>query len=313
MKKKIKYLILIVSLLFTISSVKAAQTQFTNSSRFTAIPVSGSEYKVPGMTDGVSQFGLYIYDFKSTSDGNSFTSYCMDPHKRANRGQSQYKIERVLGDSKSKVVQAFDAGILEIIKNGYNQYNNSYQLNVNTPEIGNINTTVSGNNLYIATSIAIRAYSLGLFGFGTDLTFSVGGPAASAHITRGVQWASYHKDKVNVINPTNCSSNNLEEWGKCYVNNYIKNKAGETWYNSKYNLTVDNNTPSSYAIIYAAYELFVSGLDKAYEAYTGTIKTQQSKQKFKKIQKVLKKVIQLKQCICMQTLQLTILVQQMVK
>lgn len=289
MKKKIKYLILIVSLLFTISSVKAAQTQFTNSSRFTAIPVSGSEYKVPGMTDGVSQFGLYIYDFKSTSDGNSFTSYCMDPHKRANRGQSQYKIERVLGDSKSKVVQAFDAGILEIIKNGYNQYNNSYQLNVNTPEIGNINTTVSGNNLYIATSIAIRAYSLGLFGFGTDLTFSVGGPAASAHITRGVQWASYHKDKVNVINPTNCSSNNLEEWGKCYVNNYIKNKAGETWYNSKYNLTVDNNTPSSYAIIYAAYELFVSGLDKAYEAYTGTIKTPTIKAEIQKNTKSIEK------------------------
>lgn len=289
MKEKIKYLILIVSLLFTISSVKAAQTQFTNSSRFTAIPVSGSEYKVPGMTDGVSQFGLYIYDFKSTSDGNSFTSYCMDPHKRANRGQSQYKIERVLGDSKSKAVQAFDAGIQEIIKNGYNQYNNSYKLNVNTPEIGNINTTISGNNLYIATSIAIRAYSLGLFGFGTDLTFSVGGPAASAHITRGVQWASYHKDKVNVINPTNCSSNNLEEWGKCYVNNYIKNKAGETWYNSKYNLTVDNNTPSSYAIIYAAYELFVSGLDKAYEAYTGTIKTQTIKAEIQKNTKSIEK------------------------
>lgn len=289
MKEKIKYLILIVSILFTISSVKAAQTQFTNSSRFTAIPVSGSEYKVPGMTDGVSQFGLYIYDFKSTSDGNSFTSYCMDPHKRANRGQSQYKIERVLGDSKSKAVQAFDAGILEIIKNGYNQYNNSYKLNVNTPEIGNINTTVSGNNLYIATSIAIRAYSLGLFGFGTDLTFSVGGPAASAHITRGVQWASYHQDKVNVINPTNCSSNNLEEWGKCYVNNYIKNKAGETWYNSKYNLTVDNNTPSSYAIIYAAYELFVSGLDKAYEAYTGTIKTPTIKAEIQKNTKSIEK------------------------
>ena len=289
MKEKIKYLILIVSLLFTFSSVKAAQTQFTNSSRFTAIPVSGSEYKVPGMTDGVSQFGLYIYDFKSTSDGNSFTSYCMDPHKRSNRGQSQYKIERVLGDSKSKAVQAFDAGIQEIIKNGYNQYNNSYKLNVNTPEIGNINTTVSGNNLYIATSIAIRAYSLGLFGFGTDLTFSVGGPAASAHITRGVQWASYHQDKVNVINPTNCSSNNLEEWGKCYVNNYIKNKAGETWYNSKYNLAVDNNTPSSYAIIYTAYELFVSGLDKAYEAYTGTVKTPTIKAEIQKNTKSIEK------------------------
>ncbi len=265
MKKNIGKILIIMTLMFSLGNTNVKAKAIEKNEQFSK--EIDKRYTVNGMTIGSKSFNLLEYTFTDPT-GENFTGYCMDPHKDSANG---YKTDRILGDpTKSLQVRAFDLGIIEIMKNGYNQYNKSY-----TFQLNGASKTVSGDSLYAATSIAIRTYSLGVFGYGGDIDYGRSDlrqyfiNEASVHITRGIQWGYYASSKVNNITKTNCSGTEAE-FKKCYADSFIRNKLKNTWYNSSVDFGYKKST-ESYDVIYAAQSLFYKGIDKANEVMTGNV------------------------------------------
>ena len=262
MKKRFKKILILLVLMFSLGNINAYAKTITKNEAFWSNP-EGKKY-VNGMTVGSKQFYVYKYTFTDTAS-ESFNAYCMDPHKQSGR---DYKIERILGDaSRSLQVRAFDYGILEIMKEGYNQYQNSF-----TYEVNGQTKTISGDLAYIATNIAIRTYSLGVFGYGGDIDASEPGNKhyfineGSVFINRGIQWASYSTAKVNKLLKTNCGGTN-QQIQACYTN-YITKKMGMTWYDKSVDIGYSAGS-DGYNVIYAAQALFYKGINKAYDVMQG--------------------------------------------
>lgn len=269
MKKNLKILIILLTIFIGFASTNVKARTIEEKEKFTK--QASGKHSISGLSifDGTT-FGMWKYSFVDTSSEN-FVGYCMDPHKDASNG---YKVDRILGDTAyTKRINAFDLGVLEIIKNGKNQYNDSLTFTVDGSS-----KTISGDSLYAATSIAVRAFALGVFGYGGDVESAKSSlvpyytGVASAHITSGIQWASYNIDKINTITDTKCTGS-VEDFRKCYektfINSFLKNK----WYKNSYNFKVSSSSSEGYLVMYAAQSLFMKGFDRAYEVITGDVTT----------------------------------------
>lgn len=269
MKKNLKILIILLTIFIGFASADVKARTIEEKEQFTK--QASGKHSISGLSifDGTT-FGMWKYSFVDTSSEN-FVGYCMDPHKDASNG---YKVDRILGDTAyTKRINAFDLGVLEIIKNGKNQYNDSLTFTVDGSS-----KTISGDSLYAATSIAVRAFALGVFGYGGDVesaksslvSYYTG--VASAHITRGIEWASYNIDKINTITDTKCTGS-VEDFRKCYEKTFIKGFLKNNWYKNSYNFKVSSSSSEGYLVMYAAQSLFMKGFNRAYEVMTGDVTT----------------------------------------
>lgn len=250
--KKIGKKILIISLialLTGVSSVKAAT--FKEGDKYD-IKHTGN-FDDPGLNVGGSAFDLRMYTV------GEYVAYCTDPQNGAGKN---YTVLREIGaTSNGNRVQNMDAGLLTIIQKGYNQYNSSASVHV---ESLNTDIDLSGDDLYAATSIAVRAYTMGLFPFATkDATFGSGTNVASACTNLGTHWASLYIDNANTATENKCN-------GKaCYVDKVSNNYS---WFDEKKTFNYENDQNSkSYKIIYMAQQLFKAGVEAAAKRATGDL------------------------------------------
>lgn len=269
MKKNLKILIILLTIFIGFASTNVKARTIEEKEKFTK--QASGKHSISGLSifEGTT-FGMWKYSFVDTSSEN-FVGYCMDPHKDASNG---YKVDRILGDTAyTKRINAFDLGVLEIIKNGKNQYNDSLTFTVDGSS-----KTISGDSLYAATSIAVRAFALGVFGYGGDVESAKSSlvpyytGVASAHITSGIQWASYNIDKINTITDTKCTGS-VEDFRKCYEKTFIKGFLKNNWYKNSYNFKISSSSSEGYLVMYAAQSLFMKGFNRAYEVITGDVTT----------------------------------------
>lgn len=253
MKKRV--VILSILLLFSMGSVHAA-----------------SDAKVT-KSYSVNSRGLYI-DGNKAIHINKYTvntrvnngrvnevAYCADP-QFSRKGSYSFSSSDEFSSSKKE-----DIGLLEILKLGYSNYNQTYSFCVKngTPESVKTNpgkdycATISGDDLYVATSIAVRAYELGLFQKTIKkITYSNGADLASAHINRGLQWARYYASGAISALGVSCNKSNPADCLAASVNSKFN------WYDKKVYIYSDNVLNSaSYNVLYGASQLFIAGLTKA--------------------------------------------------
>ena len=159
-----------------------------------------------------------------------------------------------------------DAGLLKIISEGYNQYNTSKTISVVTPESAPnaISITLSGDELYAATSIAVRAYSTGLFTTGAKgAKYQSAIDMASAHANLGAQWAALYGEYTDNATYGSCNGDS-----NCY-----KNKVDYAWLNKNAMFNYSDPNSASYKIIYMAQQLFKAGVMDASNKATGSLLT----------------------------------------
>lgn len=237
MKKIISYTITLIFSFIIMGSVSAAG--FKVGDAFTVsytgqLPVSGLSYNTGSETIAYDNGG-----YSSTSNGTTYTTYCMDPHKT---GGTTYKIDRILGDSKnSDEVRAFDYGILKILEKGYNQFNSSLN-------------GVNDSNFYNATSIAIRAFMLGLYDWGgaaSQYTYK-----SSAHTNLGIEWAAEFSDNATIASGACSGSSDMVQ---CFRN---RAKSAYSWYspNATFNYSSGSDGGN---VITTAKMLFEEGVNAA--------------------------------------------------
>ena len=248
--KKIKNLLLLSLVFMSFSSVKAIE--FTEGANFSVVK-DGTV-----TTDGL-KYGNYTYNgeikYHSSVDGKSYITYCEDPHLQ---GGGSYKVDRILGvDSQHDEVNSYDHGIIAILANGYNQFNSSLTLDNGT--------VVSGNDLYLATSIAQRAFTMGLYGWGGNATLSAAYQAkGSSLINLGVHWATIYSGlgATEIVPGLNsCAMNN-----QSCIQKYIAGKYG-SWYDPNIVMIYGAEGSTSYNVIYAAQKLFRLGVEAAVDYY----------------------------------------------
>lgn len=259
MKKK--FLTLSVFLLSLFIACDVSAETFKKGDTF--IKHSDGNKSVPGLSYGGKGFSTYHYSFTWSGDNQPYVTYCMDPHKGSGKN---YSIDRILGDSSmSLYVQAHDLGVLEILKYGKANFNNSFSVDKQTPESlpGNYVDTISGDELYSATSIALRAFSLGLFGFGGPANYKNGQALASAQINAGILWNQWVSTEVDSILGTKCNTSDKTQVVKCYTNR-LKSQYS-SWYKTDIRFAWGAYKSESYRVIYAAQDLYYKGVKKAYD------------------------------------------------
>ncbi len=266
MKRNLKTLLILLAVFVSFSAFSSKTKALAKGDEF----VINDFGKYAVGTLGYSGITYSDNVYSGTGNGSTVAAYCEDPGDKGPNGRT-YNVERVLGTGSSKIVQAYDYGLLEILKKGKNTYNDSYTF---TSE-GGTTKTITGNDLYTATSIATRTYTIGLFGWGHNPSSAATIKKHSSYTTRALQWASYHADKVNALFSTNCTTDNFTT---CFLNNYLKSSkksdnASNTfsWYKSNVNFNTNGDVGTD--ILYAAQSLFVEGLNKAYEVKTNSAKT----------------------------------------
>ena len=264
MKKNLKTLLILLILFvsFVNVNVKALQKgdKFTLSKNGTT------------SISGLASFGNTephtetVYSASGSSVNKTVVSYCEDP----NWAQAKdYVVDRILGDESNSIkVRAYDLGMVEIIKNGKTQENNSITFTINGST-----KTVSGNDLYTATSIASRAYTMGVFAYGKGIGTGTYGRQykinkASSYISKAIEWGSNNKEALNVISQTSCSGSE-SQFKTCYVKEFLVGKFGLTWYDSTKNFNVTKENSQGSNVIDAAYYLFNLGLEKAAKVMKG--------------------------------------------
>ena len=202
MKKVLSGLLILVAFFINFTNVNALSDDKSIIYKESKDCSSGDEkcrINISNLKTGSANFWIYKYNL--TTGDNTYISYCLDPHKSST---TDYKLIRILGAENSEIVRAHDYGILEMLKVGYTNFNNTYETSDPTPET-NPNPYVaqlSGTDLYVATSIAIRAYTLGLFGWGgndsqTSTPFML--YQAGAFITSGADWAGWNPEALNTL------------------------------------------------------------------------------------------------------------------
>lgn len=260
MKQNLKKVLILLTILvgFIGTNVKAKNLEVGD-----AYTVSHKrEWEINGLNrDNFLAYLDKLYTATGGSNSN-ITSYCEDPNWEQ---VTNYRVDRILGAGNiAKRVKAHDLGLVEIMKNGQNQYNNSY-----TTESG---VTLTGDDLHTATSIALRAYSLGVFGYGKSSISSAKYKGAmiakfSSYVTKAIDWASLNQTQMNVLTPV--CANTGSSFKTCYANKYIKQEKNVTWYDSKYNISA--NSAAATKVLDGAYSLFKKGLDKAYDVMTDNV------------------------------------------
>lgn len=124
--------------------------------------------------DKINELKVIPYDL-SNSEVGTLIGYCIDPHLQST---GEYKVDYILGTREKEEDNKFDTGIIEILRNGYN--------NLGEKKDG----ALGDKEEYVATSIAIRALAIGLGGQGKGSSSDEALIATtSAHISAGLSWA----------------------------------------------------------------------------------------------------------------------------
>lgn len=195
---------------------------------------------VPG-----TQWRIYTYYAQKSKTERHFM-YCLDPNAA---GASKYLVERFLGDGSSDM--HYDIGIMAIMYKGYDP---DYNRSVNG---------LSEYNSQVATSLALRAWTLGLFGYGRannaddhDANYS------RIVINQGIHWASFYHDKVDLfarrLASGSCESDNAEDTITC-----LKNRANTiySFYNNSNEMFTDTVSGNGKAVHEAALKLFTHAIE----------------------------------------------------
>ena len=256
--KRIGNLLLVSSLSLAIG-VKSVSAQTFNDGDAHSIS-RGNYITINSLDVGSANYGIYKYTF----DNGKYVGYCEDPQ---NFSGKKYSVSRELGaTTNGKTIQNMDAGLLKIISEGYNQYNTSKTISVVTPESAPnaISITLSGDELYAATSIAVRAYTTGLFTTGAKgAKYQSAIDMASAHANLGAQWAALYGEYTDNATYGNCNGDS-----NCY-----KNKVDYAWLNKNAMFNYSDPNSASYKIIYMAQQLFKAGVMDASNKATGSLLT----------------------------------------
>lgn len=256
MKKFLKILAVFVVFFFSINSAEAFSTD--TSIVYTKTRADTIRINSLRLTNGSSSKSYSTYLYNMVGNGETYITYCMDPHKPA---ATYYTLDRILGDaSYSGGVRAFDYGMLEILKHAYTQINNEFTTSDPTPETtpDPFVTTLTGEKLYAAARIAIVSLNSAVFGWaGRGLNDQSMRATASSYLTRGTYWAQWRDDIAVFTGTTGTTSS---ERYKQIIN---RNKQYYTWYMSDWDFTGWSYGNDAYDVIYAAKELFDIGLDAA--------------------------------------------------
>lgn len=251
--------LLLVSSLSLAFGVKSVNAQTFNDGDAHSIS-RGNYITINSLDVGSANYGIYKYTF----DNGKYIGYCEDPQ---NFSGKNYSVSRELGaTTNGKTIQNMDAGLLKIISEGYNQYNTSKTISVVTPESAPnaISITLSGDELYAATSIAVRAYTTGLFTTGAKgAKYQSAVDMASAHANLGAQWAALYGEYTDNATYGNCNGDS-----NCY-----KNKVDYAWLNKNAMFNYSDPNSASYKIIYMAQQLFKAGVMDASNKATGSLLT----------------------------------------
>lgn len=251
--------LLLVSSLSLAFGVKSVSAQTFNDGDAHSIS-RGNYIKIDSLDVGSANYGIYKYTF----DNGKYIGYCEDPQ---NFSGKNYSVSRELGaTTNGKTIQNMDAGLLKIISEGYNQYNTSKTISVVTPESAPnaISITLSGDELYAATSIAVRAYTTGLFTTGAKgAKYQSAIDMASAHANLGAQWAALYGEYTDNATYGSCNGDS-----NCY-----KNKVDYAWLNKNAMFNYSDPNSASYKIIYMAQQLFKAGVMDASNKATGSLLT----------------------------------------
>lgn len=186
--------------------------------------------------------GLTVIPYEITKIGtnNQILGYCIDPHLQSD---TTYKIDYILGASKDKTNNAIGLGVLEIMKHGYSEFDG-------TPKIS---TGLSDQDFYVATSIAIRAFSMGIGGQGKGTASNNELIAiASAHVNIGREWlasSSYSNSFSDLV------------------------KYNPSWFNNQYKFAYDESNTTAKEVMDVAKRLFDIGVSKANEVSSGASTT----------------------------------------
>ena len=251
--------LLLVSSLSLAFGVKSVSAQTFNDGDAYSLS-RGNYITINSLDVGSANYGIYKYTF----DNGKYVGYCEDPQ---NFSGKKYSVSRELGaTTNGKTIQNMDAGLLKIISEGYNQYNTSKTISVVTPESAPnaISITLSGDELYAATSIAVRAYSTGLFTTGAKgAKYQSAIDMASAHANLGAQWAALYGEYTDNATYGSCNGDS-----NCY-----KNKVDYAWLNKNAMFNYSDPNSASYKIIYMAQQLFKAGVMDASNKATGSLLT----------------------------------------
>lgn len=251
--------LLLVSSLSLAFGVKSVSAQTFNDGDAHSLS-RGNYITINSLDVGSANYGIYKYTF----DNGKYVGYCEDPQ---NFSGKNYSVSRELGaTTNGKTIQNMDAGLLKIISEGYNQYNTSKTISVVTPESAPnaISITLSGDELYAATSIAVRAYTTGLFTTGAKgAKYQSAIDMASAHANLGAQWAALYGEYTDNATYGSCKGDS-----NCY-----KNKVDYAWLNKNAMFNYSDPNSASYKIIYMAQQLFKAGVMDASNKATGSLLT----------------------------------------
>lgn len=240
MKKRNLVCLFSALMLFGINSVSAADFKVGDKFQIQKekyVDASGFTFGGFNYNDKGGELKNYI-----TNQNEKYTLYCEDPSKP---GGKNYKVERILGTNKQQEhINAFDNGMLAILSKGYNQYNNSL-----TTDSGLV---VSGDDLYLATSIAQRAFVYAnAFNYSTPGLSKYYESKAKGILNVAIRWASMYYGDVGTYSSNNAIKKCTNQ--KC-VETTLKSKY--TWYDASINLTPAGKGSKSYNVILAAQYLF---------------------------------------------------------
>lgn len=228
--KNVKKLLLIGSLIFSINSVKAINFD-------TSFNINGDGSVTP---NGIG-YGSYTYQteykYYVNNDGKRYVAYCLDPQKQGSKSGTISVRRNLSADQNDDEVNSFDHGLMAMVAHE----------NV---------TGLSGDELYLATSLAIRAFDLGLYNFGGASNLSAGYKAkASAIANLAVDWTdelgAYDLNKRLVA--AKCSN-------KTCMKEHIKSL--RNWYNPSITMNAKDRR-----VIDGAKKIFAIGVEAARNYY----------------------------------------------
>ncbi len=228
MKKNIKNLLILFIMAFCAFNINVSAKAITENSTFSRKSRETLEPESIIIENYEGKYKTWKYVFNG--EGEDFAAYCQDPQRHASNG---YSVDHFLGTTSDKTENAMELGILEIIKNGSNQY-----------------SKMDDKNLYVSTAIAIRALALGVMGRGD------GGIAgikeyiisASANVSLGKEWIKDYENELTLPS--------FSDYG---------------WYDPQYKLATKEGASDS--ILTTAQKLFSDGITAAEKAMNGETTT----------------------------------------
>lgn len=257
MKKKLIVIWILIISLFGINKVEA--TVFYLDQEFTKYDapnrMGSSEIKY-----GDKTFSTPDHKFDA-NDGTikGLEGYCLDPNLLAPKN---YKVTEIFLDGNdSEFSGAFEAAIVEILKNGYSKYRTSATLTVDGKTV-----TLSGQDLKLATDMALRSITLGTFDLGRDNKAIKSANITSAYVTMGSELAAKYNSLASK-SLSYCSSDDYASSLACFKE---RNSNVYGWYRQDIRFESTGNNGAD--IMTGAESLYKLGIGAAADYKSGNYK-----------------------------------------